>query len=245
MSDELKTIAQIAQELNVSRQAVYGKLKSAELSRALQHETVRKGNVNLYTVKAQKLISQTFSSIMNQGETSKFDSMSSEIDSLTSQLDSLTSELTQSKEQLQSTMQQLEDKCTELRAKEQNFTELTESKAKLQSELDVLKAQLTDKDNQINLLQSQIADREKTIDSLQADKAKLNERLDKAETNISNLTTALTAAQALHGMDKQQAVIDVKADDESSEPSKTTAPDQTPDAPPQKLSFFQRIFRRK
>ena len=61
-----------------------------------------------------------------------------------------------------------------------------------------------------------------------------------------NLTTALTAAQALHGMDKQQAVIDVKtADDEHSEPS-FTIEDQsdTQQQPQQKLSFLDRLFKR-
>lgn len=235
MNDELKTIAQIAAELNVSRQAVYGKLKSAELSKALQPETVRKGNVNLYTVKAQKLIAQTFSVIMEQGETSKLDSLSSEVDSLTSQLDSVTSELTQSKEQLQSITQQLDDKCSELQAKEQAFTELTESKAKLQSEVDVLKAEN-------NSLRDKIADRDKLIEEIKADKSKLNERLDKAETNISNLTTALTAAQALHGMDKQQAVIEVDAAPTKEQASADQS--ETRQEPQEKLSFFQRLFKR-
>ena len=104
----------------------------------------------------------------------------------------------------------------------------------LQSEVDVLKAET-------KALREQIADRDKTIERLEEDKAKLNERLDKAETNISNLTTALTAAQALHGMDKQQAVIDVKADSERSEPS-STSEDQSETQ--QKLSFLDRLFKR-
>ena len=127
--------------------------------------------------------------------------------------------------------------------------ELNDKNSLIQSEVDVLKTQLTDKDNQINLLKSQIADRDKTIASLQADKEKLNARLDKAEAererfdiNISNLTAALTAAQALHGMDKQQAVIEVK------EPASTPEPEQkelAEDHEPQKLSFFQRLFRKR
>ncbi len=236
---DLKTIAQIAAELNVSRQAVYGKLKSAELSKALQSETVRKGNVKLYTVKAQKLIAQTFPAVIGREETSKIDSMTSEIDSLTNRLNSVTNELTKSKEQLQSTTKQLDDKCTELQAKERDFAELTESKAKIQFEVDVLKAQLTDKENQISLLQSQIIDKDNQLKELKTDKEKLNNRLDKAETNISNLTTALTAAQALHGMDKQQVAIEVNQAN-GSEPAEPETQDQIP----QKQSFFQRLFKR-
>ena len=89
------------------------------------------------------------------------------------------------------------------------------------------------------MLKSQIADRDKTIASLQADKDKLNARLDKAEDNISSLSTALTAAQALHGMDKQQAAIEVK------EEPKELASEEEPEQPQQKLSFFQRLFRKR
>lgn len=112
--------------------------------------------------------------------------------------------------------------------------ELNDKNSLLQSEVDVLKAET-------KALREQIVDRDKTIERLEEDKAKLNERLDKAETNISNLTTALTAAQALHGMDKQQAVIDVNADSERSEPS-STSEDQSETQ--QKLSFLDRLFKR-
>lgn len=117
--------------------------------------------------------------------------------------------------------------------------ELNDKNSLLQSEVDVLKAET-------KALREQIADRDKTIERLEEDKAKLNERLDKAETNISNLTTALTAAQALHGMDKQQAVIDVKtADDEHSEQSSNSEDQsETQQQPQQKLSFFNRLFKR-
>ena len=117
--------------------------------------------------------------------------------------------------------------------------ELNDKNSLLQSEVDVLKAET-------KALREQIADRDKTIERLEEDKAKLNERLDKAETNISNLATALTAAQALHGMDKKQAVIDVKtADGEHSDPS-STIEDQsdTQQQPQQKLSFLDRLFKR-
>ena len=121
-------------------------------------------------------------------------------------------------------------------------TEQLASKDKI---IDSLQAQLTDKENQISLLQSQLdslkvqlTDRDKTVERLEQDKAKLNDRLDKAETNISNLTTALTAAQALHGMDKQQAVIEV-----NEQPVEN--PEMTQPEPEQKKrSLFSRIFKR-
>ena len=121
-------------------------------------------------------------------------------------------------------------------------TEQLASKDKI---IDSLQAQLTDKENQISLLQSQLdslkvqlTDRDKTVERLEQDKAKLNDRLDKAETNISNLTTALTAAQALHGMDKQQAVIEVNEQPVENQEMTQPEPEQ------KKRSLFARIFKR-
>ena len=120
--------------------------------------------------------------------------------------------------------------------------ELNDKNSLLKSELDVLKAET-------KALREQIADRDKTIESLQADKEYLKIKLNESDTerkalesSIDKLTTALTAAQALHGMDKQQAVIEIK------EPASTPEPEQkelAEDPPPQKLSFFQRLFRKR
>lgn len=203
MNDELKTIAQIAQDLNVSRQAVYKKLKkNPDLTTSLQPYTTTKGKLTVYDSQGQELIKQAFQNQpVNHADNQRVNQ-------------SVTSD-------------------------NQMLTSLQQQNSLLQSELDVLKTQLTDKDNQINLLKSQIADRDKTIASLQADKDKLNARLDKAEDNISSLSTALTAAQALHGMDKQQAAIEVK------EEPKELASEEEPEQPQQKLSFFQRLFRKR
>lgn len=89
--------------------------------------------------------------------------------------------------------------------------------------IEELTAKLTDKDKSIDLLQSQIdllenrlADRDKTIEELKADKEKLNQRLDAAEAKemkltetMQELTIALKAAQALHGMEKKTKVIEI------------------------------------
>ena len=98
--------------------------------------------------------------------------------------------------------------------------------------------QLASKDKIIDSLQAQLTDRDKTVERLEQDKAKLNDRLDKAETNISNLTTALTAAQALHGMDKQQAVIEVNEQPVENQEMTQPEPEQ------KKRSLFSRIFKR-
>lgn len=236
---ELKTIAQIAAELGVSRQAVYSKIKSDELSHALKPETVRQGNTNLYTVKAQQLITQAF--FVN-----KENKDSSELTEIKAQLESMTNKLTENEKELDSTAQQLKDRTAELQEKEQALKSLTECKVMLKSEIDVLKAQRTDKDNQISMLQSQLADRDKTIDLLQSQLADFKADKQYLKDKLDDITTALTAAQALHGIEKKQTVIEVKEQASDNEPAETTAPDQseTPQEPQQKLSLFERIFKR-
>lgn len=52
---------------------------------------------------------------------------------------------------------------------------------------------------------------------------------------LENITAALQAAQALHGMEKKQKVIETEQ----------TAPEGDQSEPPQKTSLFSRLFRRK
>jgi DNA-binding transcriptional MerR regulator len=52
---------------------------------------------------------------------------------------------------------------------------------------------------------------------------------------LENITAALQAAQALHGMEKKQKVIETEQ----------AAPEGDQSEPPQKTSLFSRLFRRK
>lgn len=183
--NELKTISQIAAELGVTRQAVYQRIKSAELSTRLQPFTVKQNNTKVYTLQGQELIKRAFSSGVNVNCKQAVDSKRQSIDS------------------------KLIDKLSE---------------------------QLQVKDKQIE---------------------KLTEQVSTLLQQIDKLTTALQAAQALHGMDKQQAVIDVKerpaAASETSRPASEREPKQKPvkrsrSATQQPHTFFNFIkngFRRK
>ena len=213
----MKTVSELAKELNVNRTTLHRLIQRNNI------ETLQEGNKRLIDAQAEQAILRAFGKKTLHGETLQSNS-----------------ELLQQRNVAQAEQLVSRDKTISL----------------LQSELDESKSQLTDRDKTIESLQAEnnslhdkITDRDKTIDLLQsqivelkADKAKLNERLDKAETNISNLTTALTAAQALHGMDKQQAVIEVKADDAAAPESE---PEIVPEEPEQKQSFFARLFRKK
>lgn len=181
----MKTLSQLAAELNVSKSTIYRTIHQNGF------RTVQQGNKKLIDELVEQAIVEALKSKTVQTE-----------------------QFTNDSKIVQNNSEQLSPNGAESKM------------------IDVLKAQIADKDNQISLLQSQITE-------LKADKTKLNERLDMAETNISNLTTALTAAQALHGMDKQQAAIEVKQANDI-EPSESETQDQTP----QKQSFFQRLFKR-
>ena len=239
MNDELKSIAQLAQELGVTRQAVYQKLKGKELAKALQPYTVKQGNACKYTLQAQELIKQAFSNISTED-------FKAELTELEEKCKELSSRLANCKEQLESALQEIDEKKQKLQAKEQTVNELTDCKVKLESqisdlisekkELEIIKVRLEEKENIISEIRAQ-------VDNLKADKDKLNERLDKAEQDRAELieanrelTIALKAAQALHGMDKKQSAIVDQAEtiinDETQQPSK-------------KRSWLDKFLRRK
>ena len=206
VSDDLKSIAQLAAEIGVSRQAVYNKLNGKELFEAVKPHVVRHGNANLYTLQGQALIRASF-------EASVSSDIQSELTEIKAKFESVSNELTACKEQLESAIHDIEAKTAELQRKEQTLNELT---------------------SKLKVLESESKLNDQTIERLEQDKQQLNERLDKAEedrTQLINsqneLTIALKAAQALHGMDKQQTAIEA--------PAAESAP---------KKSFFARLFRR-
>ena len=133
--------------------------------------------------------------------------------------------------------------------------------AKLTSELETARKQIDDDKITIHELElekqltttafnRQIDALHSLVDNLTKQNDKLNERLDKAEaeresfeSSIDKLTTALTAAQALHGMDKQQAAIEVNEQSQS-ELDVPSAPSEQEESAP-KQSLFARLFKRK
>lgn len=174
MSEELRTISQIAKELNVSRQTVYNRINNnPDLSSRLCQYTVKQQNRTLYTLQAVELIKQAFDKSVKSNIDVKFTS----------------------------------------------------------NIIDTLTQQLTVKDSQITSLQKEV---------------------EKLTETIHELTIALKAAQALHGMDKKQAVIEVKeqppaparpaATVESRRPRPRPRPQQPP---PKKKNLFEKIFGRK
>lgn len=207
----------------VSQLAAELNVNRTTLHRLIQRnniETLQEGNKRLIDARAEQAILKAFSEKSLQSET-----------------------LQNNSKLLQ---QRNVAKAEQLANKDKTIENLQAQLTEKDNQNSLFKSQISDKDNQISLLQSQLADRDKTIDLLQsqlsdckADKQYLKDKLD-------DITTALTAAQALHGIEKKQTVIDVKEQASDNEPAETTAPDQseTPQEPQEKLSLFARLFKR-
>ena len=233
-----KSISQIAEDLQVTRQTIYNKLKDAALSAAVKPYTVQQGKYTLYDEQAQNLIKQAICGNSANGDLTackrEIDKVSNDLTECKNELDKLSKEL----ENRDNKILELNAEIDDLKAENETVKgELT----KCNNTIADLRRQLSDKDKELDKHQEKVKNlmsfntmHHKTIDGLEQDKKKLNERLDIAENTISNLTTALQAAQALHGIDKAPKTIEVKEE---------PAADQT-EGEPRKTSLFSRLFRR-
>ena len=214
MNETAATIKQLSSELHISEQALRQWCKRNEIQKTT------KGKVTSYFLSANdvELIRKHYTEQRKQTHnesTSKAQRKESEYLSLLAENEKLKAHITEQNNKIESLRRQLSDTEKKLDEYKHKVSALTE----------------------FNNLHH------KTIDRLEKENNKLNERLDKAETeragflnNISELTIALKAAQALHGMDKQQAAIELK------EPAEQATQDQS--EPPRKTSLFSKLFRR-
>lgn len=207
----MKTVTQLAEELNVNRTTLHRLIQRNNI------ETLQEGNKRLIDTASEQAIIQAFKSKSLHNETLQTNNkvLQQKVNEQGEQLADLRRHITEQNNQIESLRRQLSDTEKKLDEYKHKVSALTE----------------------FNNLHH------KTIDRLEKENNKLNERLDKAETeragflnNISELTIALKAAQALHGMDKQQAAIELK------EPAEQATQDQS--EPPRKTSLFSRLFRR-
>lgn len=207
----MKTVTQLAEELNVNRTTLHRLIQRNNI------ETLQEGNKRLIDTAGEQAIIQAFKSKSLHNETLQSNNkvLQQKVNEQGEQLAELRRHITEQNNQIESLRRQLSDTEKKLDEYKHKVSALTE----------------------FNNLHH------KTIDRLEKENNKLNERLDKAETeragflnNISELTIALKAAQALHGMDKQQAAIELK------EPAEQATQDQS--EPPRKTSLFSKLFRR-
>ncbi len=197
---EYLNISQIARELNVSRQAIYSKLKSPEILSVKCQYTVRHNNRTLYTSDFVNVLKQAFESV--------------------------------------NTVQTLDTICQE------------EVSSPLQSQLDLLKAT-------IDTLTNQLAEKDKQLSDAAAERRQLTEerekltserqatlaRLFSVEDRNKELQNELNKYKAI--AESKQTVVEVDAVKEQAPAEEQPTQKPVEDPPKKKLSFFQKIFRRK
>ena len=229
-----KTIRQIADEIGVTRQAIYKKFKlHSAIANNIKAYSFTVDRVKYYTTEGEKIIKSLFTNNYDvPQETVDVSTEQFTSDNLTTdQVDRLTHQLTDELTGLQddktriksvfsdsSTQQTTADVSTE-QLTSVNLT--TDQVDRLTHQLTVLfSAQLTTKDKQLEEKDRQLAEKDKQIALLME------------QTN--NLTQALQAAQALAAADKQQLLLQAGKQNEQLE---NTQKQETA-----KKSFFSRIF---
>ena len=231
-----KTIRQIADEIGVTRQAIYKKFKlHSAIANNIKAYSFTVDRVKYYTTEGEKIIKSLFTNNYDvPQETVDVSTEQLTSDNLTTdQVDRLTHQLTDELTGLQddktriksvfsdsSTQQTTADVSTEQFTPD-NLT--TDQVDRLTHQLTVLfSAQLTTKDKQLEEKDRQLAEKDKQIALLME------------QTN--NLTQALQAAQALAAADKRQLLLQAGKQNEQLE---NTQKQETA-----KKSFFSRIFRK-
>ena len=231
-----KTIRQIADEIGVTRQAIYKKFKlHSAIANNIKAYSFTVDRVKYYTTEGEKIIKSLFTNNYDvPQETADVSTEQFTSDNLTTdQVDRLTHQLTDELTGLQddktriksvfsdsSTQQTTADVSTEQFTPD-NLT--TDQVDRLTHQLTVLfSAQLTTKDKQLEEKDRQLAEKDKQIALLME------------QTN--NLTQALQAAQALAAADKRQLLLQAGKQNEQLE---NTQKQETA-----KKSFFSRIFRK-
>ena len=231
-----KTIRQIADEIGVTRQAIYKKFKlHSAIANNIKAYSFTVDRVKYYTTEGEKIIKSLFTNNYDvPQETADVSTEQFTSDNLTTaQVDRLTHQLTDELTGLQddktriksafsdsSTPQETADVSTEQFTSD-NLT--TAQVDRLTHQLtDIFSAQLTTKDKQLEEKDRQLAEKDKQIALLME------------QTN--NLTQALQAAQALAAADKRQLLLQAGKQNEQLE---NTQKQETA-----KKSFFSRIFRK-
>ena len=210
MNDNLKSLAQIAAELELTKQAVYKRVNSSpDVLERLQAHTITNGKRKYYTLHGQKIIKDLFP--LQQSQQNSINGESGE-PKATTENDGNTAKSIEGS-QPQST---IVNRSQQTKVNSEQPTETAQAAiAALEQQLEVLQQQLEIKDKQI----------EQLTDAL------------------SNTTTALTAAQALHaGTIQQQLTTEQQPQSELDVP---TDPEGQEEQPAPKKSLFARLFKRK
>ena len=213
-----KTIRQIADEIGVTRQAVYQKIKSNKSAvKRLQLYTFTVDSTKYYTSDGEKLIKSLFSDkqAVNKGVKLSTDSVYTPVN-----------DFTPCKQEKMPINSALSDDTVNKGVNEgvnkftANFT-------------DLFTAQLTEKDKQLAEKDKQIAEKDKQLAEKDIQIARLTALLQNAQEQQAALLQTLAAEQALAAADKKQLLLQAGVTEQQENPN-----------PPEnvKKGFFKRIF---
>ena len=213
-----KTIRQIADEIGVTRQAVYQKIKSNKSAvKRLQLYTFTVDSTKYYTSDGEKLIKSLFSDkqAVNSGVKLSTDSVYTPVN-----------DFTPCKQEKMPINSALSDDTVNKGVNEgvnkftANFT-------------DLFTAQLTEKDKQLAEKDKQIAEKDKQLAEKDIQIARLTALLQNAQEQQAALLQTLAAEQALAAADKKQLLLQAGVTEQQENPN---SPENV------KKGFFKRIF---
>ena len=213
-----KTIRQIADEIGVTRQAVYQKIKSNKSAvKRLQLYTFTVDSTKYYTSDGEKLIKSLFSDkqAVNKGVTLSTNSVYTPVNDFTPC------------KQEKSPINTAFSGNTANEAVNKGVNKFTANFT------DLFTAQLTEKDKQLAEKDKQIAEKDKQLAEKDIQIARLTALLQNAQEQQAALLQTLAAEQALAAADKKQLLLQAGGTEQSENP---------PPSENVKKGFFHKIF---
>lgn len=237
METKLKSLAQIAAELELSRQAVYKRVNSShDILEQLQPYTVTNGKRKYYTLQGQQIIKDLF--LFRQSQLNVSDVNQSEPETTAENSESTAKAIEESNSKSITVNQR---QATEVNSKQPTETIQTAITA-LQQQLTVMDEQLKTKDKQMSELQRQIEQLTVALTSSQQQNRELTETL---KDTTDKLTTALSQQQALHAGTIQQQLEQHEPDSELDLPTAPEDQEEQPAPKQEKVSLFKRLFGKR
>ena len=254
-----KTIRQIADEIGVTRQAVYQKIKSNKSAvKCLQLYTFTVGSTKYYTSDGEKLIKSLFSDkqAVNKGVNVSTDSVYTPVNDFTPckqekmpintafSDDTVNEGVNVSTNSVYTSVNSFTPYKQEKSPINTAFSGNTANEAvnkgvnegvnKFTANFtDLFTAQLTEKDKQLAEKDKQIAEKDKQLAEKDIQIARLTALLQNAQEQQAALVQTLAAEQALAAADKKQLLLQAGATEQQENPN-----------PPEnvKVGFFRKIF---
>ena len=206
--NEYQTIAEIAANIGVSRQAVYLKLKNNDLSNAVKPFTESQGKVTRYSIKGVELIKEAFANNPVNSEVKQLTNSLTEsqenCQELSSNLQNCKAELEKSVkelEQLREKVKSLETANAELLKNSSELDNLTNKCQELEKSCQVLETTLSEKKSYINSQTDDLKAAQEKIKEFETANAELKMKSNGLETELSEKKNYISVLEA----DKERA----------------------------------------